>query len=156
MQCCFIFWQHLRSQYAELFPSLYNDHPDIFPQELYTWEHFLWACELWYSNSMKVIFPDGKLRTCLIPIAGFLNHSVNFLLAPFSQVSLRLFPTCNPLIVNIVTSWDSQRRYCLLESILLTPVQKNLKSGWLDLKGNIPSLLYLLIHILPRFDSPIK
>lgn len=67
--------EHLRSQYAELFPSLYNDHPDIFPQELYTWENFLWACELWYSNSMKVIFPDGKLRTCLIPIAGFLNHS---------------------------------------------------------------------------------
>ncbi|KAM7472794.1 hypothetical protein LguiA_010977 [Lonicera macranthoides] len=68
--------EHLRTQYDELFPSLCNDHPDIFPPELYTWERFLWACELWYSNSMKVMFLDGKLRTCLIPIAGFLNHSI--------------------------------------------------------------------------------
>ncbi|XP_035538857.1 uncharacterized protein LOC108998805 isoform X2 [Juglans regia] len=69
--------EHLRGQYGELFPSLCDDHPDIFPRELYTWEQFLWACELWYSNSMNVMFPDGKLRTCLIPIAGFLNHSLH-------------------------------------------------------------------------------
>ncbi|KAK2993501.1 hypothetical protein RJ640_015185 [Escallonia rubra] len=68
--------EHLRLQYDALFPSLLSDHPDIFPPELYSWEQFLWACELWYSNGMKVMFPDGKLRTCLIPIAGFLNHSV--------------------------------------------------------------------------------
>ncbi|KAL3841037.1 hypothetical protein ACJIZ3_025628 [Penstemon smallii] len=67
--------EHLRTQYDELFPALCNHHPDVFPPELYTWEQFLWACELWYSNSMKVIFGDGKLRTCLIPVAGFLNHS---------------------------------------------------------------------------------
>ncbi|KAJ4709331.1 [Fructose-bisphosphate aldolase]-lysine N-methyltransferase, chloroplastic [Melia azedarach] len=68
--------EHLRVQYDELFPGLCNDYPDIFPPEFYTWEQFLWACELWYSNSMKVKFADGKLRTCLIPIAGFLNHSL--------------------------------------------------------------------------------
>ncbi|KAL5769213.1 hypothetical protein ACOSP7_015773 [Xanthoceras sorbifolium] len=68
--------EHLRMQYEELFPALCNDYPDIFPPEFYTWEQFLWACELWYSNSMKVMFADGKLRTCLIPIAGFLNHSL--------------------------------------------------------------------------------
>ncbi|XP_031255488.1 ribulose-1,5 bisphosphate carboxylase/oxygenase large subunit N-methyltransferase, chloroplastic [Pistacia vera] len=68
--------EHLRNQYDEFFPALCNDYPDIFPAEFYTWEQFLWACELWYSNSMKVMFADGKLRTCLIPIAGFLNHSL--------------------------------------------------------------------------------
>ncbi|XP_028109658.1 uncharacterized protein LOC114308286 isoform X2 [Camellia sinensis] len=68
--------EHLRTQYDELFPALCNDHPDIFPVELYTWEQFLWACELWYSNGMKVMFTGGKLQTCLVPIAGFLNHSV--------------------------------------------------------------------------------
>ncbi|KAL0346032.1 UNVERIFIED_CONTAM: hypothetical protein Sradi_4434500, partial [Sesamum radiatum] len=68
--------EHLRAQYDELFPALSDHDPDVFPPELYTWEQFLWACELWYSNSMKVIFSDGKLRTCLIPIAGFLNHSI--------------------------------------------------------------------------------
>ncbi|KAL2464314.1 SET domain-containing protein [Forsythia ovata] len=68
--------EHLRIQYDELFPSLCDCHPDVFPRELYTWEQFLCACELWYSNSMKVMFSDGKLRTCLIPVAGFLNHSI--------------------------------------------------------------------------------
>ncbi|KAL1563562.1 [histone H3]-lysine(4) N-trimethyltransferase [Salvia divinorum] len=67
--------EHLRTQYEELFPVLSDHFPCVFPSELYTWEQFLWACELWYSNSMKVIFPDGKLRTCLIPVASFLNHS---------------------------------------------------------------------------------
>lgn len=68
--------QHLHAQYDELFPALCNNFPDIFPPELYTWEKFLWACELWYSNSMKIMYSDGKLRTCLIPLAGFLNHSL--------------------------------------------------------------------------------
>ncbi|XP_058187699.1 uncharacterized protein LOC131304454 isoform X2 [Rhododendron vialii] len=68
--------EHLRTQYNELFPALCNDHPGIFPTELYTWDQFLWACELWYSNGMKVMFTDGKLQTCLVPIAGFLNHSL--------------------------------------------------------------------------------
>ncbi|XP_057463389.1 uncharacterized protein LOC130753520 isoform X2 [Actinidia eriantha] len=68
--------EHLRNQYDELFPPLCNDHPDIFPAELYTWEQFLWACGLWYSNGMKIMFTDGQLQTCLVPIAGFLNHSL--------------------------------------------------------------------------------
>ncbi|KAM2312344.1 hypothetical protein TB1_022094 [Malus domestica] len=68
--------EHLHAEYDKLFPALCNEHPDIFAPELYKWEQFLWACELWYSNSMKIKFPDGKLRTCLIPIAGFLNHSL--------------------------------------------------------------------------------
>ncbi|KAE8651665.1 uncharacterized protein LOC101212907 isoform X1 [Cucumis sativus] len=69
--------EHLRKQYNELFPALCNNHPDIFPEEFYSWEEFLWACELWYSNSLKIMFPDGNVRTCLVPIAGFLNHSLH-------------------------------------------------------------------------------
>ncbi|XP_038889412.1 uncharacterized protein LOC120079325 isoform X2 [Benincasa hispida] len=69
--------QHLREQYDELFPVLCNNHPDVFSEEFYSWEQFLWACELWYSNSLKIMFSDGILRTCLVPIAGFLNHSLH-------------------------------------------------------------------------------
>ncbi|XP_062078629.1 uncharacterized protein LOC133783107 [Humulus lupulus] len=69
--------EHLQVQYNQLVPPLCNEHPDIFPPELYTWEQFLWACELWYSNSMKIMFPDRELRTCLVPVAGFLNHSLS-------------------------------------------------------------------------------
>ncbi|WOL19036.1 hypothetical protein Cni_G27833 [Canna indica] len=68
--------EHLHQQFDVLLPALCKNHPDIFQHELYSWEKFLWACELWYSNSMKVVFADGKLRTCLVPVAGFLNHSL--------------------------------------------------------------------------------
>ncbi|XP_021755921.1 N-lysine methyltransferase SETD6-like [Chenopodium quinoa] len=68
--------QHLRYEYDQLFPALSVSFPGLFSPEFYTWEQYLWACELWYSNSMKIMFPDGKLKTCLIPVAGFLNHSV--------------------------------------------------------------------------------
>ncbi|XVF34222.1 hypothetical protein REPUB_Repub18cG0040700 [Reevesia pubescens] len=95
--------EHLRVQYDELFPALSNDHPDIFPPELYTWEQFLWACELWYSNSMKIMFADGKLRTCLIPVAGFLNHSLHPHIVHYGKVdaatnSLK-FPLSRPCSV---------------------------------------------------------
>ncbi|KAG8046840.1 hypothetical protein GUJ93_ZPchr0008g13648 [Zizania palustris] len=69
--------QHLHQQYDELFPMLCTNFPDIFKQDIYTWDNFLWACELWYSNSMMVVLSSGKLTTCLIPIAGLLNHSVS-------------------------------------------------------------------------------
>ncbi|KAF3325802.1 [Fructose-bisphosphate aldolase]-lysine N-methyltransferase [Carex littledalei] len=68
--------EHLRQQYDMLFPMLFSDYPDIFKKEIYTWDRFLWACELFYSNSMKVVFSDGKLKTCLVPVAGLLNHSL--------------------------------------------------------------------------------
>ncbi|XP_023746819.1 uncharacterized protein LOC111894962 [Lactuca sativa] len=85
--------EHLRSQYNDLIPSLCNNYPNIFPSNLYTWEKFLWACELWYSNSMKVMFKDGNLRTCLIPIGGFLNHSITPHIMNYGKVD----PTSNSL-----------------------------------------------------------
>ncbi|XP_071715689.1 fructose-bisphosphate aldolase-lysine N-methyltransferase, chloroplastic isoform X2 [Rutidosis leptorrhynchoides] len=92
--------EHLRSQYDGLIPSLCKDYPDIFPPEIYTWDEFLWACELWYSNSMKVMFSDGKLRTCLIPIAGFLNHSISPHIMNYGRVDITTdslkFPLSRP------------------------------------------------------------
>ena len=70
------FFQHLHQQYDELFPVLCTKFPEIFKQDIFTWDNFLWACELWYSNSMMVVLSSGKLTTCLIPVAGLLNHSV--------------------------------------------------------------------------------
>uniref|UniRef100_A0A453GIT3 Rubisco LSMT substrate-binding domain-containing protein n=1 Tax=Aegilops tauschii subsp. strangulata TaxID=200361 RepID=A0A453GIT3_AEGTS len=68
--------QHLRQQYDELFPMLSTKFPEIFKQDIFSWDNFLWACELWYSNSMMVVLSSGKLTTCLIPVAGLMNHSV--------------------------------------------------------------------------------
>ena len=104
----FFLSQHLQTQYDSLFPTLCNDHPDIFPREVYTWEQFLWACELWYLNSMQVMFPDGKLRTCLIPIAGFLNHSVcHSCCSPFFfifHIHFSLSPSHSPASTPLLTT----------------------------------------------------
>ncbi|XP_022683551.1 uncharacterized protein LOC101775581 isoform X2 [Setaria italica] len=69
--------QHLRQQYDDLFPLLCINFPEIFRKDVCTWDNFLWACELWYSNSMMVVISSGKLSMCLVPIAGLLNHSVS-------------------------------------------------------------------------------
>ncbi|XP_062196486.1 uncharacterized protein LOC133899515 [Phragmites australis] len=69
--------QHLRQQYDELFPLLCTNFPEILKNDVCTWDNFLWACELWYSNSMMVVLSSGKLSTCLVPVAGLLNHSVS-------------------------------------------------------------------------------
>lgn len=63
--------EHLHAHYEDLFPSLCNVNPDISSQELYTSEQLL-SGEIWYSSSMNIMFPSGKLRTCLVHIDGFL------------------------------------------------------------------------------------
>ncbi|CAO2168560.1 unnamed protein product [Urochloa humidicola] len=69
--------QHLHQQYEDLFPLLCTKFPEIFKKDVCTWDNFLWACELWYSNSMMLVLSSGKLSTCLVPVAGLLNHSVS-------------------------------------------------------------------------------
>lgn len=137
---CFLS-QHLRAQYDKLFPALCNEHPDIFPPELYTWEQFLWACELWYSNSMKIMFADGKLRTCLIPIAGFLNHSVchsfslypNFLFLSWFQFKNsyhhRWLVSYHQLIITVYPTWCLWIGCHILICILIIIKSKNVNQG---------------------------
>ncbi|KAL0802953.1 hypothetical protein Bca101_058129 [Brassica carinata] len=89
----------LRERYDELIPLLSNQK-NVFPPEMYTWEHYLWACELYYSNSMQIKFPDGKLKTCLIPVAGFLNHSIDPHIVKYGRVDVETsslkFPLSRP------------------------------------------------------------
>ncbi|KAJ7296638.1 hypothetical protein O6H91_Y109900 [Diphasiastrum complanatum] len=78
--------EHLRRQYDALFPALIEAFPETFPEQVYTWENFLWASELWYSNGVKVGFPDGTFKACLIPVAGILNHSVYPHITHYSRI----------------------------------------------------------------------
>ncbi|KAK3121235.1 hypothetical protein QOZ80_8BG0649070 [Eleusine coracana subsp. coracana] len=92
--------QHLRQQYDELFPLLCTNVPEIFKKDVCTWDNFLWACELWYSNSMMVVLSSGKLSTCLVPVAGLLNHSVSPHILNYGRVDeatkLLKFPLSRP------------------------------------------------------------
>ena len=88
--------QHLRQQYDDLFPLLCKNFPEMFRKDICTWDNFLWACELWYSNSMMVVLSSGKLSTCLVPVAGLLNHSVGSSVPwKFYFISLQICFSCS-------------------------------------------------------------
>lgn len=151
----FFFFQHLRAQYEELFPTLSDHFPEVFSPELYTWEQFLWACELWYSNSMKVIFPNGKLRTCLIPVAGFLNHSVIYLSSRSSGevvtiLSSSLTRFSLPLLLDMPTHnalWQNRCKYKFLKVPFIEsmPLRGTMFSKlWKLLKFSSTHFLWLL------------
>ncbi|KAF5749424.1 hypothetical protein HS088_TW04G01393 [Tripterygium wilfordii] len=71
--------EHLRTQYDELVPQLCKNHPDIFPPTLYTWEEFLWACELWPCRAGEQCFLSyGNLSSShLTTFYGFLPEGDN-------------------------------------------------------------------------------
>lgn len=106
--------QHLRQQYDELFPLLCTNFPGIFRKDVCTWDNFLWACELWYSNSMMIVLCSGKLSTCLVPVAGLLNHSVcssvpgSFFLLVFRFVSHVLFFIFSQGVPSYFELWSSR------------------------------------------------
>ncbi|CAM6106247.1 unnamed protein product [Calypogeia fissa] len=79
--------EHLRSQFDSLFPALSDKHPELFPANIYCWDEFLWACQLWYSYGMKVKFPTGTVQTCLVPFASLLNHSIHPHVTHFSRIN---------------------------------------------------------------------
>lgn len=39
-------------------------------------ELFDWAYGLWFSHGIKALLPNGKRKRCLVPFAGFFNHSL--------------------------------------------------------------------------------
>ena len=45
---------HLRDAYDALFPMLSTALPSLFPADVFTWERYLWAVEVWYSNAVQV------------------------------------------------------------------------------------------------------
>ncbi|KAL3678885.1 hypothetical protein R1sor_021841 [Riccia sorocarpa] len=79
--------EHIRYQYDSLFPALSRKYPEIFPENYFTWEYFLWACQLWYSYGIKVKFPRGTIQTCLVPMASLLNHSIYPHVTHFSRIN---------------------------------------------------------------------
>ncbi|KAI5083007.1 hypothetical protein GOP47_0002750 [Adiantum capillus-veneris] len=81
--------EHLRSEYEGLFPTLSHRYPTVFPQEKFTWDMFLWACELWYSNGLKIAYPDGTIKTCLVPFVGLLNHSLYPHVTHYSKIDTK-------------------------------------------------------------------
>lgn len=73
--------QNLKSDFDLKINPILEKHRNVFQHDnavpqlaASNWDEFMFAVELWNRNSVNVIFDEG-LRTCLIPVADFFNHS---------------------------------------------------------------------------------
>jgi hypothetical protein len=76
--------EQIRTMQEELVPALAQGFPDIFTEEIFSFENFLWARALFDSRGI-VTHVGGRDQTCLIPLAGMLNHNLR------GQVGARRF-----------------------------------------------------------------
>eukprot|EP00798_Chlamydomonas_sp_ICE-L_P010016 gene10016-7903_t len=81
--------KHLLDQFQALSPffeTLCRAYPSFIKPELFEWQAYLWAVELWYAYAIQVQFPGGDVRPCLTPYIGLMNHSPWPHIVHFSKV----------------------------------------------------------------------
>ena len=70
---------HIKSQYqacTQLFDILISAYPTYLNQDMFTYEKYVWAVELWYSYAFEIEFPPNiKSKTVMVPFACLVNHS---------------------------------------------------------------------------------
>lgn len=70
---------HIESQYQActyLFDILVSAYPTYLSQDMFTYEKYVWAVELWYSYAFEIEFPPSiKSKTVMVPFACLVNHS---------------------------------------------------------------------------------
>ncbi|AQK54829.1 Rubisco methyltransferase family protein [Zea mays] len=59
--------------YNDLRDRIFSRHPDLFPEEVYNIETFLWSFGILFSRLVRLPSMDG--RVALVPWADMLNHS---------------------------------------------------------------------------------
>mmetsp|Transcript_16555 Transcript_16555/g.31926 ORF Transcript_16555/g.31926 Transcript_16555/m.31926 type:complete len:532 (+) Transcript_16555:68-1663(+) len=80
--------RHVKDTFAALFPKLSDALPQLVPARVFTWEQYLWAVEVWYSNALTLMFPDGTIRDCLVPVVGLMNHKVHAHVYSYSRLDV--------------------------------------------------------------------
>jgi hypothetical protein len=65
----------LRLVYETLFPKLSDELPQLFSEEVYTYESFLWARAIFDSRGFSLDFEGKGLKNCLLPFIDMLNTS---------------------------------------------------------------------------------
>ncbi|PRP77191.1 hypothetical protein PROFUN_13377 [Planoprotostelium fungivorum] len=75
----------LRTIYDTLFPALFESHPKLFQKNLFTWKHFTWAYQVFWSRALSVII-DNVQQAAMVPLSDMLNHSSDVVVSYFSEV----------------------------------------------------------------------
>ena len=70
---------HVQEQFkasTHLFDILVSAYPMYLNKDMFTYEKYVWAVELWYSYAFEVEFPPSiKSKTVMVPFACLVNHS---------------------------------------------------------------------------------
>ncbi|GMH42506.1 hypothetical protein BSKO_10425 [Bryopsis sp. KO-2023] len=83
--------EHIRESYAaivDLLNALVATYPEDLTSEQFSWESYLWATQLWYAYAMEVEFLDGEIRSCLVPYATLMNHSIYPHVVQYGKIDL--------------------------------------------------------------------
>ena len=67
----------IRGSYDAMFPLLSEAYPEVFPNQIFSWDKYVWGTELWNSYGMTLKLPNGEIKTGIVPVACLLNHSVS-------------------------------------------------------------------------------
>ncbi|WPT18035.1 Actin-histidine N-methyltransferase [Picochlorum sp. SENEW3] len=71
--------KHIRDQYdacAPLFDALVTAYPKYLTRDMFTYDRYVWAVELWYSYAFEIEFPPHTMsKTVMVPFACLVNHS---------------------------------------------------------------------------------
>ncbi len=65
---------NVRQSHERLFPLLTEKFPEIFPEEVFNYENFLWARAMFDSRGFRIKI-HGKEKNCLLPFVDLLNSS---------------------------------------------------------------------------------
>ncbi|DBA78746.1 TPA: hypothetical protein ACH3X1_008655 [Trebouxia sp. C0004] len=96
--------QHIKEQYEGLKPildALVAAYPAHLEAAWFSWDAYLWAVQLWYAYAMKVKWPDGSCKECLVPYASLLNHSVWPHIVQYGQLDATTQELCFPLFRSV-------------------------------------------------------
>ena len=128
---------------------LSNYYPTIFPEEIFTYENFLWARSLFDSRSIKLKMGE-KILPCLIPMADMLNHNPHAQVYPCTSLLFIFFS--HLFVVDFARQLLSRKRLVLsLHVMQYTPKRTSLSALWSPTKlATTPLLRY--IHFRLKLD----
>lgn len=75
----------LKRNYDSLFPLLSDKFPEVFPQNIFTWENYLCYYEIIWGRLMTVLLDDNR-TAALVPLIDLLNHSSTQKVSYFTDV----------------------------------------------------------------------
>jgi len=127
-QCRGALWE----SYGRLFPRLTDNHPTVFPEELFSYDQWVRARCIFDSRCFKINV-EGKAHNCLVPLADMVNHARD------GNVSFRRY--------------DKGTGCVVLESLRTIPAGEEIRMNYGLLQNWEALMQYGMVDVNAREDS---